>query len=107
MVKNFSNKYGKPDKSIFVMGNYDKGDYHMKGKEPVICNKFRKIFRNAGYKTFLVNEFRTSKLCNCCNGKLEHFLERPNQKPFTRFNKPYVERSKHTKQIHMTIYPIQ
>ena len=81
MVKNFSNKYGKPDKTIFVMGDYDKGDYHMKGKEPVICKKFRRIFRNAGYNTFLVNEFRTSKLCNCCNGELEHFLERPSQKP--------------------------
>ena len=81
MVKNFSNKYGNPDKTIFVMGDYDKGDYHMKGKEPVICKKFRRIFRNAGYKTFLVNEFRTSKLCNCCNGELEHFLERPSQKP--------------------------
>ncbi len=81
MVKNFSNKYGKPDKTIFVMGDYDKCSYHMKGKEPVICKKFRRIFRNAGYKTFLVNEFRTSKLCNCCNGELEHFLERPSQKP--------------------------
>jgi len=81
MVNNFFNKYGKPDKTIFVMGDYDKGDYHMKDKEPVICKKFRRIFRNAGYKTFLVNEFRTSKLCNCCNGELEHFLERPSQKP--------------------------
>ena len=81
MVKNFSNKYGKPDKTIFVMGDYDKGDYHMKGLEPVICKKFRRIFRNAGYKTFLVNEFRTSKLCNCCNDELEHFLKRPSQKP--------------------------
>ena len=81
MVKNFSNKYGKPDKTIFVMGDYDKGDYHMKGLEPVICKKFRRIFKNAGYKTFLVNEFRTSKLCNCCHNELEHFLERPSQKP--------------------------
>jgi len=81
MVKNFSNKYGNADKTIFIMGDYDKGNYHMKGKEPVICKKFRRIFRNAGYNTFLVNEFRTSKLCNCCNGELEHFLERPSQKP--------------------------
>lgn len=81
MVKNFQTKYGKPNETIFVMGDYDKGDYHMKGKEPVICKKFRRIFRNAGYKTFLVNEFRTSKLCNCCNEELENFLERPSQKP--------------------------
>jgi len=81
MVKNFSNKFGNPEKTIFVMGDYDKGDYHMKGLEPVICKKFRRIFKNAGYKTFLVNEFRTSKLCNCCHTELEHFLERPSQKP--------------------------
>jgi hypothetical protein len=81
MINNFQKKYGKPEETIFVMGDYDKGDYHMKGKEPVICKKFRRIFRNAGYKTFLVNEFRTSKLCNCCNEELEKFLERPSQKP--------------------------
>jgi hypothetical protein len=63
------------DKNI----DYDKGSYNIKGLEPVICKKFRRIFRNAGYKTFLVNEFRTSKLCNCCNGELEYFLERPSQ----------------------------
>jgi hypothetical protein len=81
MIQNFKNKYGKPEETIFVMGDYDKGDYHMKGKEPVICKKFRRIFKNSGYKTFLVNEFRTSKLCNCCNEGLEYFLERPSQKP--------------------------
>lgn len=81
MIQNFKKKYGKPEDTIFVIGDYDKGDYHMKGKEPVICKKFRRIFRNAGYKTFLVNEFRTSKLCNCCNEELEKFLEISSQKP--------------------------
>ena len=81
MVNNFSKKFGSPENTIFVMGDYDKGNYHMKGLEPVICKKFRRIFKNAGYKTYLVNEFRTSKLCNCCNEELEHFLERPSQKP--------------------------
>lgn len=81
MIKNFKNKYGKPEETVFVMGDFDKGNYHMKGKEPVICKKFRRIFRNSGYNTFLVNEFRTSKLCNCCNEELENFLERPSQKP--------------------------
>jgi hypothetical protein len=81
MVKNFQNKFGSPKNTIFVMGDYDKGSYHMKGLEPVISKKFRRIFKNAGYKTYLVNEFRTSKLCNCCNEELEYFLERPSQKP--------------------------
>jgi hypothetical protein len=81
MISNFQNKYGKPEETIFIMGDYDKCDYNMKGKEPVICKKFRRIFRNTGYTTFLVNEFRTSKLCNCCNEELEYFLERPSKKP--------------------------
>jgi hypothetical protein len=44
------NKFGKPDKTIFVMGDYDKGSYNMKGLEPVICKKFRKIFRKLDIK---------------------------------------------------------
>ena len=81
MIKNFENKYGKANKTILVIGDYDKGDNNMKGKEPTICKKFRRIFRNAGYKTYLVNEFRTSKLCNCCNEEIEKFLEKPSKKP--------------------------
>ena len=63
-VKKFLNKFGKPENTIFNMGDYDKGNYHMKGLESVICKKFRRIFKNAGYNTFLVIKFRTSKLCN-------------------------------------------
>jgi hypothetical protein len=81
MIKNFKNKYGNPNETIFIMGDWDKGDNNMKGTEPSICKKFRRIFRNAGYKTFLVNEFRTSKLCNCCNEELEKFLEKSSNKP--------------------------
>jgi hypothetical protein len=37
-------------------------DENMKGNEPTINKRFRRIFKNAGYKTYLINEFRTSKL---------------------------------------------
>jgi hypothetical protein len=46
----------------------------MKGLEPSICKKFRRIFKNAGYKVFLINEFRTSKFCNCFHQDLDKFL---------------------------------
>ena len=81
MVKNFEKKFGTPENTIYVIGDYDKGSYHMKGKEPVICKKFRRIYRNAGYKTYLINEFNTSKLCNCCCEELEYFKERLSNKP--------------------------
>jgi hypothetical protein len=81
MIKNFINKFGKPENTIFVLGDYDKGEYNMKGIEPVICKKFRKIFRNAGFDTYLINEFRTSKLCNCCHNEIDPFLIRESKKP--------------------------
>ena len=81
MITNFSKKFGSPENTMYVMGDYDKGSYHMKGVEPVICKKFRRIFKNAGYKTFLVNEYKTSMLCNCCHNELEYFMERLCKKP--------------------------
>jgi len=32
LIKNFEKKFGKPENTIYVMGDYDKGSYHMKGK---------------------------------------------------------------------------
>ena len=80
MIDNFKNKFGDKDNVIFVMGDYDKKD-HMKCLEPVICKRFRRLFRNAGYPVYLINEFRTSKLCNHCNEELDKFLERKSNKP--------------------------
>jgi len=84
MINNFGKKFGSKEDVIFVMGDFDKGNNHMKGVEPVICKKFRRIFRNAGYQTFLINEFKTSKLCNCCHNELEKFMVRQSNKPRDR-----------------------
>ena len=81
MIENFKDKFGTPDKVIIVFGDHDKGSHNMKGIEPVICKKLRRIFKNAGYKVFLINEFRTSKLCNCCHQELDKFLTRASNKP--------------------------
>jgi len=81
MVDNFKSKFGTPDKVIIVFGDHDKGQHNMGGLEPSICKKFRRIFKNAGYKVYLINEFRTSKLCNCCHQELDKFLTRASNKP--------------------------
>jgi hypothetical protein len=81
MIKNFNKKFGIPDNTLCIMGDFDKGNQHMKGLEPVICKRFRRLFRNAGYKTYMINEFRTSKLCNCCHKEIEPFLIRDSHKP--------------------------
>ena len=58
----------------------------MKGVEPIICKKIRRIFKNAGYETYLINEYCTSKLCNSCHQKLEKFLTRKSNKPKDKKN---------------------
>ena len=80
MINNFKNKFGTNKEVIIVMGDYDKKE-HMRNLEPVICKKFRKIFKNARYVVHLINEFRTSKLCNKCHKELEPFSERESHKP--------------------------
>ncbi len=79
MIKNFTNKFGNSKDIIFAIGDYSKGSYNMKGLEPSICKKFRRIFKNAGIETYLINEFRTSKLCNNCHNELEYFMKRNNK----------------------------
>jgi len=81
MINNFKTKFGGPEKVIVIIGDYDKGSYHMQGLEPAICKKFRRLFKNAGYIVKLINEFRTSKLCNGCNSELEKFHWVLNKKP--------------------------
>jgi len=53
----------------------------MKGFEPIICKRIRRIFKNAGYDTYLINEYCTSKLCNHCHEELDKFLVRKSNKP--------------------------
>jgi hypothetical protein len=81
MIKNFTKKFGEPNDVLFIMGDYDKGSSNICGLEPTICKKFRRIFKNAGFRTYLVNEFRTSTLCNCCNCEISPFMIRQSHKP--------------------------
>jgi len=81
MIKNFSNKFGKPDECTVILGDYDKGEHNMKGKEPIINRRIRKIFRNNGYNVYKINEFRTSKLCNKCESNCDTFHKRESEKP--------------------------
>ena len=48
---------------------------HIKSKILYDLYEIKNIFN------FAINEFRTSKLCNCCHNELEKFMERPSKKP--------------------------
>lgn len=73
MVNKFSEKFGKPNNTVLIMGNWS-NETSIKGTDPTICKKFRKIFSNNGYKVYLIDEYKTSKLCNGCYDDTEKFL---------------------------------
>ena len=81
MLNNFENKFGEPKNTLVCIGDYDQKGYHMKYKEPAKGKGFRKLFRNRGYKVFLVDEFRTSKICHNCHHENKKFMWRKNHKP--------------------------
>jgi hypothetical protein len=80
MIKNFQNKYGKPEDCLLVVGDWSKEE-NMKGKESIISKKIKKIFTQHKYKLYLIDEFRTSKLCHNCSCECNNFLWRESHKP--------------------------
>ena len=81
-------RYGKPEETIVIFGNWEQKQ-HMKYKEPIKGKGMRMLFRQNNYKTFLVDEFRTSCMCSVCKeetGRCEKFQIRTNPKPYKSGN---------------------
>ena len=80
IIKNFKKKFGRPKECLLVFGDWSKED-NMKGKEPIISKKIKKIFKQQKYDVYMIDEYRTSKLCHKCCGECEGFLRRDSHKP--------------------------
>jgi len=74
MINNFKEKMGNPEETMIIFGDYDK-QQTMKGSEPHISQRLKKIFVQNGYKLFLINEHNTSKLCNKCSCVTENVIK--------------------------------
>lgn len=86
MVDRFKEKLGLSETSVIAFGDWSQSE-QMKYKEPSKGKSFRNLFRKAGYKVYLVNEFRTSKMCCNCkdeNGICEKFLKINSPRPWKR-----------------------
>ena len=82
MLQNFKKKFGTPDDVIVAFGDWEQRQ-QMKYKEPTKGKGMRCLFRKYGYKTYLVDEFRTSCKCsNCEGGACKNFLMVNNPKPY-------------------------
>ena len=84
MLTRFKEKFGGPQEVVIGIGDWAQRQ-HMRFKEPVKYKGFRELFRKAGYKIYLVDEFRTSCRCSAyCieEGICSTFRECDNPKPF-------------------------
>jgi len=73
MLNRFKSKMGSPDKILIILGDYS--DTGLRGTPPSITIKLRKLFKDAGYDVFLIDEYNTSKTCSHCSKKVESFIE--------------------------------
>ncbi len=83
MLNNFKKIFGSPNETIIGFGDFEQFK-HRKFKEPVKGKGFRTLFRKAGYKVYLVDEFRTSCKCSNCGGICETFRKCKNPRPWKR-----------------------
>ena len=89
MINNFKKIYGNPNEVVICCGDFEQKQGMKYGKEPVKGKGIRRIFRDNGYKLYLVDEFRTSCMCSICKneiGKCEKFITRKNPKPYKSGN---------------------
>lgn len=88
LIHNFKKIFGKPEETIVIFGDWEQKQ-HMKYKEPIKGKGMRMLFRQNNYKTYLVDEFRTSCMCSICKteiGRCEKFQIRKNPKPYKSGN---------------------
>jgi hypothetical protein len=83
MINKIRERFGGPENTIIAIGDWSSSNNHMRGKEPTKGKGFRKLFKQAGYKTYLVHEYNTSKICHKddCHQEMTKFLHRPSKKP--------------------------
>jgi transposase len=74
LIKKFEATFGGPEDVVIGMGDWCEKE-HRSHHEPVKGKGFRDLFRRAGYKLGLVNEFRTSSRCSKCKGPCLKFQE--------------------------------
>ena len=77
--------FGKPEDTTIIIGDWSAG--HVKFQAPAKGKGFRRMFKQAGYDVFLVNERLSSSICpsiSCKQRTLENFRHRPSPRPWRR-----------------------
>jgi len=81
LLMNFKKKFGTPEETIVCIGDWG-NEKQIKNQEPTKGKSFRKLFKKYGYKTYLVDEYNTSKKSYVDGTELEKFKKRENSRPY-------------------------
>lgn len=81
MINNFKEKIGSEKDTVVIIGDNGLKDVVVKGLESTISKSIIEIFKRNHYETYIIDEFRTSKLCNSCENPLSKWLDVKSKKP--------------------------
>ncbi len=81
MIRNFQRKFGSPNNTLICIGDWSQKS-QLKYGEPTKGISMRRLFRKNGYKTFLVDEYNTSKMNHFTGEEMEKFRKRKNVRPW-------------------------
>ena len=79
MLNKFGAKMGSPKDATIILGDWSRQS--IKGKESTIIKKLRRILIKRGYKVFLIDEHKTSKICSNCHNYVENLKVPERSKP--------------------------
>lgn len=65
MINRFKKIFGEKEDVVVCFGDYEQRK-HMKYKEPIKGKGMRTLFKKNGFETYLVDEYKTSKMCSKC-----------------------------------------
>ena len=80
MINNFKKIFGDTNKVLVCIGDYDE-KHCLKFNEPTKGKSIRKLFKNAGYNLFIVNEYNTTKINHFTGEVTEKFRMIQNPRP--------------------------
>ena len=81
MINNFRKKMGEKEETVVIIGDNGLKDVVIKGLESTLSKGLINLFVKNNYETYIIDEFRTSKLCNGCEKELSKFLDIESKKP--------------------------
>jgi len=85
MTNNFKKTFGDNKKVLVCFGDWSQLQT-MKFQEPTMGKSIRKLFRDAGYDLFLVDEYNTSKMNYKMNCEMERFKRIESPRPYRKGN---------------------